>query len=236
MLIIENLQASYGRIPVLHNVSLTVGTNEIVSIIGANGAGKSTLLRAISGLVAANGQINLDGENVVGYSPDRRVKSGISLVPEGRHLFQSLSVKENLVLGAYSRWTAKEEIVEDIEFVYSLFPRLKERLNQRSGSLSGGEQQMLAIGRAIMSSPKLLLLDEPSTGLAPILVNEIYGAMCGDLYQQGIAILIVEQYARIALRYASRGCVMERGKLIFGGTSQELLDNGVVKRSYLGMD
>lgn len=238
MLRIRNLQTYYGRIRVLDNVSLSVKPGEVVTLIGANGAGKSTILNCISRLIPCReGEIFFQGQRINGQPPEAVVRLGICQVPEGRQIFQPLTVLENLELGAYLRYGKRNRssIQQDMDMIFSLFPVLAERLQQISGTLSGGEQQMLAIGRALMSRPKLLLLDEPSMGLAPRLVADIFHTVV-KLRQEGLTILIVEQNARAALRIADRGYVMETGKIILQGTASELLEDHDVKRAYLGRD
>ena len=238
MLRIRNLQTYYGRIRVLDNVSLSVKPNEVVTLIGANGAGKSTILNCISRLIPCReGEIFFQGQRINGQPPEAVVRLGICQVPEGRQIFQPLTVLENLELGAYLRYGKRKRgsIQQDMDMVFSLFPVLAERLQQISGTLSGGEQQMLAIGRALMSRPKLLLLDEPSMGLAPRVVVDIFHTVV-KLRQEGLTILIVEQNARAALRIADRGYVIETGKIILQGTAAELLEDHDVKRAYLGRD
>ena len=238
MLRIRNLQTYYGRIRVLDNVSLSVKPGEVVTLIGANGAGKSTILNCISRLIPCReGEIFFQGQRINGEPPEAVVRLGICQVPEGRQIFQPLTVLENLELGAYLRYAKRNRnsIQQDMDMIFSLFPVLAERLQQISGTLSGGEQQMLAIGRALMSRPKLLLLDEPSMGLAPRLVADIFHTVV-KLRQEGLTILIVEQNARAALRIADRGYVMETGKIILQGTASELLEDHDVKRAYLGRD
>ena len=238
MLKIRNLQTYYGRIRVLDNVSLSVKPGEVVTLIGANGAGKSTILNCISRLIPCReGEIFFQGQRINGEPPEAVVRLGICQVPEGRQIFQPLTVLENLELGAYLRYAKRNRnsIQQDMDMIFSLFPVLAERLQQISGTLSGGEQQMLAIGRALMSRPKLLLLDEPSMGLAPRLVADIFHTVV-KLRQEGLTILIVEQNARAALRIADRGYVMETGKIILQGTASELLEDHDVKRAYLGRD
>jgi branched-chain amino acid transport system ATP-binding protein len=222
----------------LDNVSLSVKPNEVVTLIGANGAGKSTILNCISRLIPCReGEIFFQGQRINGETPEAVVRLGICQVPEGRQIFQPLTVLENLELGAYLRYGKRNRgsIRQDMDMVFSLFPVLAERLQQISGTLSGGEQQMLAIGRALMSRPKLLLLDEPSMGLAPRVVADIFHTVV-KLRQEGLTILIVEQNARAALRIADRGYVMETGKIIVQGTAAELLEDHDVKRAYLGRD
>jgi len=238
LLKIRNLQTYYGRIRVLDNVSLSVKPGEVVTLIGANGAGKSTILNCISRLIPCReGEIFFQGQKINGQPPEAVVRLGICQVPEGRQIFQPLTVLENLELGAYLRYGKRNRgsIQQDMEMVFSLFPVLAERLQQVSGTLSGGEQQMLAIGRALMSRPKLLLLDEPSMGLAPRVVADIFHTVV-KLRQEGLTILIVEQNARAVLRIADRGYVLETGKIILQGTAPELLEDHDVKRAYLGRD
>jgi len=238
LLRIRNLQTYYGRIRVLDNVSLSVKPGEVVTLIGANGAGKSTILNCISRLIPCReGEIFFQGQRINGEPPEAVVRLGICQVPEGRQIFQPLTVLENLELGAYLRYGKRNRgsIQQDMDMVFSLFPVLAERLQQVSGTLSGGEQQMLAIGRALMSRPKLLLLDEPSMGLAPRVVADIFHTVV-KLRQEGLTILIVEQNARAVLRIADRGYVMETGKIILQGTASELLEDHDVKRAYLGRD
>ena len=222
----------------MDNVSLSVKPGEVVTLIGANGAGKSTILNCISGLIPCReGEIFFQDQKINGESPEAVVRLGICQVPEGRQIFQPLTVLENLELGAYLRYGKRNRgsIQQDMDMVFSLFPILAERLQQVSGTLSGGEQQMLAIGRALMSRPKLLLLDEPSMGLAPRVVADIFHTVV-KLRQEGLTILIVEQNARAALRIADRGYVLETGKIILQGTASELLEDHDVKRAYLGRD
>jgi branched-chain amino acid transport system ATP-binding protein len=238
LLKIRNLQTFYGRIRVLDNVSLSVKPGEIVTLIGANGAGKSTILNTISGLISSwQGEVFFQGERINGQPPEAIVRMGICQVPEGRQIFQPLTVLENLELGAYLRYGRRDKryIHKDLEMVFSLFPILAERKQQVSGTLSGGEQQMLAISRALMSRPRLLLLDEPSMGLAPRVVTDIFRTI-GQLRDEGLTILIVEQNARAVLKIADRGYVLEIGKIILQGTGAELLEDRDVKRAYLGRD
>jgi branched-chain amino acid transport system ATP-binding protein len=228
---IAALEVRYGAIRALRGIDLVVHPGEIVTLIGSNGAGKSTLLRAISGLLApAAGRIEFAGEDITGLRPDARVALGISHVPEGRRIFANLSVRENLQMGAYLR-PARE--AEGLERVFGLFPRLKERLGQAGGTLSGGEQQMLAIGRALMAGPKLLLLDEPSLGLAPLLVQQIF-AIVQEINAQGTTVVLVEQNARQALRVAQRGYVLETGALGLAGDCSALAEDPRVRQAYLG--
>jgi branched-chain amino acid transport system ATP-binding protein len=232
---IKNLQVSYGKIRALHSICLSIDRGEIVCIIGANGAGKSTTLRAISRLVPADkGSVMMfEGKNLLQYPPDRVVSElGISHVPEGRRLFGNLTVMENLRLATFSR-RDKKAITRDIDQVFSIFPRLKERETQMAGTLSGGEQQMLAVGRAYVSGRRLMLLDEPSMGLAPLLMLSMFEAL-KKINQEGTTILLVEQNARLALKFAQRAYVLENGHLVLEGPSQDLLDNPEVKKAYLG--
>lgn len=233
MLKIDELQVSYGGIEAVKGISLEVPERKIVTLIGANGAGKSTTLRTISGLVKpAAGRIHLQGEDITGLTPDRIVSRGITLVPEGRRVFPDMTVLENLKIGAYLR-NDKASIQEDLEWIYTLFPRLKERNWQAAGTLSGGEQQMLAVGRALMSRPKLMMLDEPSLGLAPLVVQDIF-AIIQEINRQGVTILLVEQNANMALKIADLAYVLETGNLTMTGTGAELLANEKVKEAYLG--
>ena len=233
MLKIENLFVNYGGINALRGISLEVQDGEIVTLIGANGAGKSTTLRTITGLVkAASGSVIWNGEELIGKSIDTIFKSGIAMVPEGRRVFSDLTVLENLQIGAYLR-KDREEIDKDIEWVYSLFPRLKERYWQYAGTLSGGEQQMLAVGRALMSRPKLMMMDEPSLGLAPLVVQDIF-SIIKEINRQGVTILLIEQNANMALRIADRGYVLETGQISMTGTGLQLLNDESVKAAYLG--
>ena len=231
LLYIDDLRVSYGGIEALKGISITVEKGEIVTLIGANGAGKSTTLRAISGLVPIKtGTITYDGNVISGQSPQKIVSEGICMVPEGRRVFPNLTVLENLRIGAYLR---KEDIQPDIDHVYHLFPRLKERSWQLAGTLSGGEQQMLAVGRALMMRPKLLMMDEPSLGLAPLVIRDIF-SIIRTLHEEGITILLVEQNANAALRVADSAYVLETGSLGMHGTGEELLNDPRVKDAYLG--
>ncbi len=238
MLRIRNLEAGYDKLKVLKGISLHVKSGEIVTIIGANGAGKTTLLNTITSIVkTTGGKIDLKGVDVTTASPSFIVKSGCALVPEGRQLYPSMTVKENLILGAYTLYRRREHklALENLENIYTMFPVLKERRSQLAGTLSGGEQQMVAIGRALMSDPDLLLMDEPSMGLAPLIVKDIFRTV-KKLRDKGKTILIVEQNAKAVLEIADRGYVMETGSLILEGSSEDLLDNNDVKRAYLGRD
>ncbi len=231
MLTIDNLKVRYGGIEAVKDISLRVPERQIVTLIGANGAGKSTILRTIAGLVKpANGRIRLQGEDLTALSPDRIVSKGITLVPEGRRVFPDLTVLENLRIGAYLR---KDDLEDDLRWVYDLFPRLKERSWQAAGTLSGGEQQMLAVGRALMSRPKIMMLDEPSLGLAPLVVRGIFDII-QEINKQGVTILLVEQNANMALRVAHSAYVLETGNITMQGTGAELLADERVKEAYLG--
>lgn len=233
MLEIKDLHVSYGGIQALRGVSLNVPDGKIVTLICANGAGKSTLMRTISGLVKAqSGSILWNGQELLGKPIDQIVSSGIAMSPEGRRVFADLTVLENLKIGAYLR-KDKAETEKDLEWVYSLFPRLKERSWQSAGTLSGGEQQMLAMSRALMSHPKLMMLDEPSMGLAPILVDQIFDII-KELHKAGTTILLVEQNARKALQIADRAYVLETGSITLSGTGAELASSDAVKKAYLG--
>jgi len=228
---LDRLEAHYGPVQALHGVSLTVGEGEVVAVLGANGAGKTTTLRAISGTVARSGTIELDGKTLRG-GPEAAAKAGIAHVPEGRGTFVDLTVIENLRLGAYTRRDRK--VKEDIKRVSEYFPWMVERGGQRAGTLSGGEQQMLALGRALMSRPRLLLLDEPSLGLAPLIVKEFFRTVRELNEKEGLTVLVVEQDARIALSSSSRAYVLEVGQVALTGTSDELQGNESIRRSYLG--
>jgi len=231
---LNKVNTYYGTLHILKDVTLEVGDGELVTVIGANGAGKTTLLRTISGFVTpAQGDIEYDGKRLNGVEPEKIVKDGICQIPEGRQLFAIMTVKENLEMGAYLR-KDKENIGRDLERMYELFPILKERTKQQAGTLSGGEQQMCAIARGLMSNPKLLLLDEPSLGLSPVLVEEV-AEIITEIHSRGIAIMLNEQNASVALRLADRGYVMELGKLVLEGTGDELLHNDGVRKAYLGM-
>ncbi len=240
MLKLKNINTYYGKVHALKNVSIHLSEKEIVALIGANGAGKSTILNTLSGITPSkSGSIDFRGESVAGLAPDRIVKIGISQVPEGRQVFKGLSVADNLELGAYLRLCAgegKEAIRRDTRHIFELFPRLEERRKQMAGTLSGGEQQMLAIGRALMAKPKLLLLDEPSMGLAPLVVQEIFAVIERLRVQEGTTILLVEQNAKAALKMADRGYVLETGKVIIEGNASDLLENPEVQRAYLGKE
>jgi branched-chain amino acid transport system ATP-binding protein len=238
MLRVTNLEAGYGKLRVLKNVSLHVSPGEIVILLGANGAGKTTLLKALCGILRPQGgQILFDHREVGGEGMERIVAQGCVLVPEGRQLFNPMTVMENLLLGAYLRLRQGQgaRVKESLEQVFAVFPRLAERQAQLAGTLSGGEQQMLAIGRALMTAPKLVLMDEPSMGLAPLAVEKIFETVA-SLPSRGITVLLVEQNARGSLAIAGRGYVMETGQIVLEGSSQELADNHDVRRAYLGKD
>ena len=233
MLKIDDLKVRYGGIEAVKGISFEVPEGSIVTLIGANGAGKSTTLRTIAGLVKpASGRIHLQAEDITGMSPDKIVTRGITLVPEGRRVFPDLTVLENLKVGAYLR-RDKNEIEHDLLWVYDLFPRLKERSWQAAGTLSGGEQQMLAVGRALMSRPKLIMMDEPSLGLAPIIVKGIFDII-KEINRMGVTVLLIEQNANMALKIADVGYVLETGRITLTGSGQELLRNEDVKKAYLG--
>ena len=234
LLNISNLAVSYGKIQALRGISLQINQGEIVTLVGANGAGKTTLLKTISGLLKpSNGEITYEGKDLIGMKPFERVIAGLCQSPEGRGIFPGMTVFENLEIGKYSRPERKLEMAEDVEMVFHLFPRLKERANQAGGTLSGGEQQMLSIGRALMSRPKLLLLDEPSMGLAPMFIAQIFEIIT-EIQKQGVTILLVEQNAAKALKVANRAYVLETGTITKEGAGLELLNDDAVKRAYLG--
>ncbi len=230
---VENINVFYGSIHAIKGISFEVYEGETVTLIGANGAGKSTTLNTISGLLQpSTGSMAFLGETLAKVPPHKIVERGLAQVPEGRRVFAQMTVQENLEMGAYTQ-NNQSGINDDLEKVYALFPRLKERMKQTAGTLSGGEQQMLAMGRALMSRPKLLMLDEPSMGLAPILVEQIFDIIA-DLHRTGATILLVEQNAQMALSIANRGYVMETGKIVTTGTGQELLASEAVRKAYLG--
>ncbi|MBE7047000.1 MAG: ABC transporter ATP-binding protein [Ruminococcaceae bacterium] len=231
MLKINNLNINYGGINAVRDVSFEVEEGSIVTLVGANGAGKSSILRSIAGVVTPrSGSIEFLGEDITGLSAEKVVKTGITLVPEGRRIFPDLTVLENIRIGAYLR---KDSLDEDIKWVYDLFPRLKERSWQMAGTLSGGEQQMLAVARALMSRPKLMMMDEPSLGLAPLIVRDIF-SIIKEINKNGVTILLIEQNANMALKTADRGYVLETGRISLSGTGAELLANEDVKKAYLG--
>jgi branched-chain amino acid transport system ATP-binding protein len=239
MLVLKNIDVFYEKINAVRRVSLHVGKGEIVALIGGNGAGKTTLLNTISGLIrTTSGNIIYGGLEITKENPDRIVKMGISHVPEGRLVFKPMSTEDNLLLGSFSRYSfgIRKEIAADMERIYSIFPALKERRRQPAGTLSGGEQQMLAIGRALMAKPKLLLLDEPSMGLAPFIIKEIFRHIVELRNRYGLTVLLVEQNARNALRIANSGYVLETGRVVLQGQAEDLLANREVQRAYLGRD
>ena len=231
MLKIDGLKVSYGGIEAVKGITFEVPERKIVTLIGANGAGKSTTLRTIAGLVKpAKGRIHLQGEDITGLTPDKIVAKGVTLVPEGRRVFPDLTVLENLKIGAYLR---KDDLSDDLNWVYDLFPRLKERSWQAAGTLSGGEQQMLAVGRALMSRPKIIMMDEPSLGLAPIVVKGIFDII-KEINRMGVTVLLIEQNANMALRIADIGYVLETGKITTTGPGKQLLNDPAIKAAYLG--
>lgn len=233
MLEVKNLSVSYGAIEAVKDISFTVNDGEIVSLIGANGAGKTTTLHTITGLVPAkSGSVMYDGVDLLKTHNNKIVTLGMAHIPEGRHVFTRMSVEENLEMGAFSL-KDQSDLKKDLDMVYGLFPRLKERRNQKAGTLSGGEQQMLAMGRALMSHPKTILMDEPSMGLSPKLVKEIF-SIIRKLHEQGITILLVEQNAKMALSIADRAYVLETGRITMEGDAKELLNNEQVRKAYLG--
>ncbi|MHC1698101.1 MAG: ABC transporter ATP-binding protein [Geobacteraceae bacterium] len=240
MLKIKNINTYYGQVHALKNVSLHVNAGEIVSLIGANGAGKTTILNSLSAVTPPrNGEVIFEGTSLGNLSSDRIVEMGISQVPEGRQVFKDFSVEDNLELGAYLRYRGREgraAIKNDIEDMFALFPQLSSRRQQMAGTLSGGEQQMLAIGRALMAKPKLLLLDEPSMGLAPLVVQEIFRVITALRAERGTSVLLVEQNAKAALKIADRGYVLETGKVILEEKASDLLENKEVQRAYLGRE
>lgn len=234
MLVMENVVAGYGATEVLHGLSFTAPVGEITTLIGTNGAGKTTTLNTIMGVVKAKqGIISWQGEKINGMKTSEIVRKGIVLVPEGRHVFAQMTIEENLAMGAYSR-KDKTEIANDYEWVMQLFPRLQERLKQQAGTLSGGEQQMLALGRAIMANPKIILMDEPSMGLAPVIVEEVFDII-QEICKQGKTILLVEQNAFLALGIAKQAYVIDLGKVALAGSGEELRNNPEVEKAYLGL-
>jgi len=236
MLRIEGLHASYGRTEVLHDITIEVNEGEVVCLLGANGAGKSTLLSCISGVICpTRGKVLFSGADVTGETPHQMVRRGVCHVPEGKQIFQSLTVLENLRLGSYSYASrvGREEVAAEMDKIFALFPRLQERKTQLAGTLSGGEQQMLAIGRALMGRPKMLLTDEPSLGLAPLIIKEIFKTV-ETLRQLGLTILLVEQNVRVALEVADRGYVMQNGSIALGGSCEQLANSELVAAAYLG--
>jgi len=237
MLKIRNLESGYGKLKVLKHISMHVDSGEIVTIIGANGAGKTTLLATITGLIKrSNGEMSFNGRDITGLSPSKRPALGCVMVPEGRQVFATMTVEENLILGGHViQKQGRRVIAELLQHQYTLFPILKDRRHQLAGTLSGGEQQMLAMGRALMSKPSLVMMDEPSTGLAPMIVKEIF-QIIGRLRDEGNTVLLVEQNARAALSIANRVCVLETGKVIVQGPAEDLLANSDVQRAYLGRE
>ena len=235
MLEVENLEVSYGNIKALKGISFKIEKGRIITLVGSNGAGKSTVLKALSSLVKCKGgSIKFEGRDITKMPSDKVVGAGICQVPEGRRIFVKLNVAENLLMGAYLR-RDQQMIEQDLEFVYTMFPRLKERARQMGGTLSGGEQQMLAIGRALMSKPRLLMLDEPSMGLAPLVVEEIFDRL-RQLNEKGLTVLLVEQNANLALEISHYGYCIETGEIAFSGTGRELLSDDRVRKAYLGED
>ncbi|CAB4576257.1 unannotated protein [freshwater metagenome] len=234
LLEIKDLKVSYGKIEAIKGISLNVGQGEIVTLVGANGAGKTTLLKTISGILKPSaGVISFEGKDIQSIAPHNRVLAGLCQAPEGRGIFPGMTVLENLEMGKYSRPEWKKELQEDLDRVYTLFPRLKERQGQAGGTLSGGEQQMLSIGRALMSRPRLLLLDEPSMGLAPMFIQQIF-KIIREIQTQGVSILLVEQNAAQALSCANRAYIMETGNIVKEGSGKELLNDEAIKKAYLG--
>ena len=233
MLKIEGLTAGYGPVSVLHGLDLEVGEGELVVMLGANGAGKTTTMRAISGLIGRQGAIEMEGQNITKWSPDHIVRAGIAQVPQGRGTFPELSVEDNLLAGAYVRHKASD-VRDDMARWFEVFPRLAERSSQKAGSLSGGEQQMLAIARALMSRPKLLLCDEPSLGLAPRITQELFDVLGRLNKEDGLSVLLVEQNANLAMHIASRVYLLETGRIVASGTSEELSADDSIRKAYLG--
>jgi len=234
MLLVENLTVRYGPLEAVRGVSFALEEGEALAVIGPNGAGKTSLLRGLLGLASSEGRVLLDGAELRSRSPEGLLAQGMVLVPEGRALFPGLSVEDNLLLGGFTRFRKGEDLRADLERVYALFPRLLERRRQPAGTLSGGEQQMLAMGRALMSRPRILLLDEPSLGLAPLMVREIYRIL-GELKKEGTTLFLVEQNAKVALELADRGLVLEAGEMVLLGPAAELKENPRVVEAYLGM-
>ena len=235
LLEVRGLSVAYGKVEAVHQAGLRVEEGRIVTVIGPNGAGKTTLLAALMGMLTARGSVRYDGRDITLVEPEQRVGRGLCLVPERRELFAAMTVEDNLVLGAFHRYRKRDKtIVADFDQVYQLFPRLRERRRQLAGTLSGGERQMLALGRALMSRPRLLMLDEPSLGLAPLIVRDIFRVIAG-LRETGVSILLVEQNARAALQVADYGYVLETGEIVLAGPSEELISNPRVIESYLGL-
>ena len=234
LLEVKDLKVSYGKIEAIKGISLKVNKGEIVTLVGANGAGKTTLLKTISGILKPSaGVINFEGKDIQSIAPHNRVLEGLCQAPEGRGIFPGMTVLENLEMGKYSRPDWKNELAEDLERMYTLFPRLKERQNQAGGTLSGGEQQMLSIGRALMSRPRVLLLDEPSMGLAPMFIQQIFNII-REIQSQGVSILLVEQNAAQALSCANRAYILETGNIVKEGAGKDLLNDDAIKKAYLG--
>ena len=233
MLVVHDLSAGYGGLDVIHALDFEVSPSEVVVILGANGAGKTTTLRALSGLVARRGSVRFDDRDIIGASPDQIVRLGIAQVPQGRGTFDDLTVDENISVGAYTR--GGDETATDRDYWYDAFPRLAQRRDQKAGSLSGGEQQMLAIARALMSRPRLLLCDEPSLGLAPIITQDLFRRLAELSRDTGVAILLVEQNANLALEIADRAYVLETGNIVASGTAEELQRDDTVRQAYLGI-
>ena len=234
LLEVKDLKVAYGKIQAIKGISLNVKQGEIVTLVGANGAGKTTLLKTISGILKpSDGVINFEGKDIQSIAPHDRVIEGLCQAPEGRGIFPGMTVLENLEMGKYARKDWKKELAEDLERIYTLFPRLKERQNQAGGTLSGGEQQMLSIGRALMSRPRLLLLDEPSMGLAPMFIQQIFNII-REIQSQGVSILLVEQNAAQALSCANRAYILETGNIVKEGAGKDLLNDDAIKKAYLG--
>ena len=233
LLVIENVSVCYGKAEAVRNVSLEVGRGQIVTVIGPNGAGKTSLLTTAIGLIPSTGHIKFDGEDITPFDTERRIEMGFCLVPERRELFADMSVHDNLLLGAYSRRGSKAAVKQSMEEVFDRFPRLRERVSQKAGTLSGGERQMLALGRALMAKPQLLLLDEPSLGLAPLITREIF-RIISSLRELGVSILLIEQNARAALETADFGYVMETGEIVNSGPASALIDDPQLITTYLG--
>jgi branched-chain amino acid transport system ATP-binding protein len=234
LLEVKDLKVAYGKIQAIKGISLNVKQGEIVTLVGANGAGKTTLLKTISGILKpSDGVINFEGKDIQSIAPHDRVIEGLCQAPEGRGIFPGMTVLENLEMGKYARKDWKKELAEDLERMYTLFPRLKERQNQAGGTLSGGEQQMLSIGRALMSRPRLLLLDEPSMGLAPMFIQQIFNII-REIQSQGVSILLVEQNAAQALSCANRAYILETGNIVKEGAGKDLLNDDAIKKAYLG--
>jgi branched-chain amino acid transport system ATP-binding protein len=234
LLTVNDLHVSYGKVEAVTGVSLEMQAGQIVTVIGANGAGKTTLLAALMGLLPSKGESRYEQLDIGTLSTEKRVRRGICLVPERRELFTEMTVKDNLILGAYTRWSDRAAVQRDLQDVYARFPRLQERSGQLAGTLSGGERQMLALGRALMAKPRVLMLDEPSLGLAPIVVREIFGIIA-DLRKTGVSILLVEQNARAALQVADYGYVLENGEIAVEGRSRELAEHPRIIETYLGL-